>query len=194
VAPAWDAGDPGRGVDHERLHPDRSMTIGAVDHAVVGDAVAAAADRQREAELASEVDRRRDVGGAGGPDDGERVAVGNDGLGPTGRVEGVAAGREELAGEPGAEVVELGRDGGDRWVVVDGEAARTMVNLLASSRRARSAAALRGTGLPEVRPQGHRCVDVMTLGFARSRIIRRCAYPDLVDSAGRPRRCSALTA
>ena len=70
-----DAGDPRLGVDADALHLREVDDDGVVDHAEVGEAVAAAAHRQRQGVVAGEVDRRRDVVGVRRAHDRQRAAV-----------------------------------------------------------------------------------------------------------------------
>ena len=63
----------GRCVDP--LHPGQVDDDGAVDHAVAGDAVAAAPDGQRQSVVAGEADGQRDVFGVRRVDDRQRTTV-----------------------------------------------------------------------------------------------------------------------
>ena len=92
---------------------------GAVDDAVVGEAVATAAHRQREGVVAGEGDRRGDVLGVRRADDRERTAIEGDVEGRTGRIEVGAVGRDEPAGQPRAQRVQ--RVAGERAGGAGGE-------------------------------------------------------------------------
>ena len=70
-----DAGDPRLGVDADALHLREVDDDGVVDHAEVGEAVAAAAHREWKAVVAGEGDRLCDVVGVCGADDRPRPAV-----------------------------------------------------------------------------------------------------------------------
>ena len=90
----------------ERGHVDDDAVV---DRAVAGEAVPAAADRQRQAGLGREPDRRGDVGGTGRADDHRGVLVVVRVADLAGLVIGVAAGDDQLALEVGGECLEIDR-------------------------------------------------------------------------------------
>ena len=91
----------------EALHRAEVEHDAAVVRAVTGEAVAAAADRQRETGFARQGHRPRDVGRIGGTDDERRVTVVDRRLDAARLVVLRAAGQEDRAGQPGLEGFEV---------------------------------------------------------------------------------------
>ena len=81
-----DAGDPRLGIDADRVHPRQVDHEGVVDHAEVGEAVAAAAHREGQVVVAGEGDGRRDIVGVRRAHDRQRAAVDDDRDHPAGGV------------------------------------------------------------------------------------------------------------
>jgi hypothetical protein len=100
-------GNPGHRVDPDALHAREIDDQGVIDDAEVGEAVTAAADREREAMLMGEGHCCRDVGGVRRADDRQRAAVDREIDEPACLVIVRVTGRNELSDELRAERVQL---------------------------------------------------------------------------------------
>ena len=102
-------GEAALGIDVEALHRAEVEDDAAVVRAVAGEAVAAAADRQREAGLARQDDGPGDVGRVGRADDQRRAPVGVRAVDLAGHVVVGAAGQDDRAVQTGLEGFEVER-------------------------------------------------------------------------------------
>src|SRR4051812_38508755 len=95
--PRAGARGPGDRVDVDRPHPREVEHQATVADPVTGRAVTATTDREQQAVLAREVDRRDDVRAAAAPDDRRRPAVDHAVPDPARRIIAVIGGKDDAA-------------------------------------------------------------------------------------------------
>ena len=107
--PAAGAGEPPRRVDADVVHPPEVDDEAAVGRRVADRAVTAAADGDLEVALATEADGGDDVVDVQGSDDQGRSTIEHRVPDPPGIVVAGGIGRDDLAPEGAAKLVELGK-------------------------------------------------------------------------------------